>query len=74
MTRNYAVDVARLFRFLNDTQSEEVKKLGIQKSEQKKRQFLNRLNIELAKRDIIDVRKIHYFHSDVVWYILPQMI
>ena len=50
-----AVDETRLFRFLRDTQPLQMDKLGVFKSEQKKGQFLNRLQGELAKRGIIDV-------------------
>ena len=54
-SREYAVDETRLFRFLQDTQPEALEKLGIFKSDIKKKQFLNRLQGELAKRGIIDV-------------------
>ena len=54
-SKEYAIDETRLFRFLQDTQPEECNKLGIFQSEQKKRQFLNRLQGELAKRGVIDV-------------------
>ena len=54
-SREYAVDESRLFRFLNETQSEEMSKLGVDGSDTKKRQFLNRLSREIAKRGIIDV-------------------
>ena len=53
--REYAVDETRLFRFLQDTQPEVLEKLGVFKSDIKKKQFLNRLQGELAKRGIIDV-------------------
>ena len=53
--REYAVDETRLFRFLQDTQPEALEKLGVFKSDIKKKQFLNRLQGELAKRGIIDV-------------------
>lgn len=53
--REYAVDEIRLFRFLQDTQPDALDKLGVFKSELKKRQFLNRLQGEIAKRGIIDV-------------------
>ena len=53
--KEYAIDETRLFRFLYDTQPEEMAKLGTDRSEQNKRQFLNRLQGELAKRGIIDV-------------------
>lgn len=52
--KEYAIDETRLFRFLKDTQPDQMDKLGVFKSEQKKRQFLTRLQGELAKRGIID--------------------
>ena len=54
-SKEFAIDETRLFRFLQDTQLSQMDKLGVFKSEQKKRQFLNRLQGELAKRGIIDV-------------------
>ena len=53
--REHAVDVTRLFRFLNDTQPEEMEKLQVATSEIKRKQFLDRLQGEIAKRGIIDV-------------------
>lgn len=53
--KEYALDETRLFRFLKDTQPDQMDKLGVFQSNQKKRQFLNRLQGELAKRGIIDV-------------------
>lgn len=53
--REYAVDETRLFRFLQDTQPNALEKLGVFKSDLKKKQFLNRLQGEIAKRGIIDV-------------------
>lgn len=53
--REFAVDETRLFRFLEDTQPEAMDKLGVFKAEIKKKQFLDRLNGELAKRGVIDV-------------------
>ena len=44
--KEYAIDETRLFRFLNDTQPKEMDKLGVNQSDQKKRQFLNRLSGE----------------------------
>ena len=43
--KEYAVDETRLFRFLEDTQPKEMDKLGVFKSDVKKRQFLNRLSL-----------------------------
>ena len=53
--KEYAIDETRLFRFLQDTQPEQMDKLGVFKFEQKKRQFLNRLQGEIAKRGIISI-------------------
>lgn len=53
--REYAIDEARLFRFLQATQYDELEKLGVRKSKQKYIQFLNRLSGEIAKRGIVDV-------------------
>lgn len=53
--RDYAIDEARLLRFLKDTQPDALDKLGVFKSDIKKNQFLNRLQGEIAKRGIIDV-------------------
>ena len=41
--KEYAMDETRLFRFLQDTQPEEMEKLGVFVSDTKKRQFLSRL-------------------------------
>lgn len=53
--KEYAVDETRLFRFMTDTQPEQLDKLGVLLSEQKRRQFLNRLQGEIAKRGVVDV-------------------
>lgn len=53
--KEYVFDETRLFRFLHDTQPEEMEKLGVDKSAQKKRQFLNRLSNEITRRGISDV-------------------
>jgi len=53
--REYAVDEARLFRFLEDTQPDQTAKLGVRESDIKRAQFLDRLRGEIAKRGIIDV-------------------
>lgn len=53
--REYAIDETRLFRFLQDTQPDSMTKLGVFASDMKKKQFLNRLQGEIAKRGIIDV-------------------
>ncbi|MDR2146659.1 MAG: DEAD/DEAH box helicase family protein [Tannerella sp.] len=53
--REYALDEKRLFRFLNATQSKQMGMLGVNHSELKRTQFLNRLQGEITKRGIIDV-------------------
>lgn len=73
--KDYAIDDVRLFRFLEITQPTEFNKLGINKSEQKKRSFLNRLQTELAKRGIIDVLRngIKVYPADLIlFYLTPS--
>lgn len=72
--RDYAVDETRLFRFLQDTQPDSLAKLGVFKSEMKKKQFLNRLQGEIAKRGIIDVLRNGvkvYPASLIMFYLTP---
>lgn len=54
--KEYAIDETRLFRFLADTQPDEMEKLAVFKSEQKKRTFLNRLQA-IQEGFILDVLK-----------------
>ena len=73
--KEYAIDETRLFRFLADTQPDEIEKLAVFKSEQKKRTFLNRLQGELAKRGIIDVLRngIKVYPADLImFYLTPN--
>lgn len=73
--KEYAIDETRLFRFLKDTQPEQMDKLGVFTSEQKKRQFLNRLQGELAKRGIVDVLRngIKVYPVDLIlFYLTPS--
>ena len=68
-------DSIRLFGFLSNTQSEEMEKLGVFKSEQKKRAFLNRLQGELVKRGVIDVLRngIKVYPADLImFYLTPN--
>ncbi|WP_368993558.1 type I restriction endonuclease subunit R [Caldifermentibacillus hisashii] len=53
--KDYAIDETRLFRFLQDTQSEKLDMLGVYKSETNKIKFLNRLQGEITKKGIIEV-------------------
>lgn len=70
--KEYAIDETRLFRFLHDTQPMQMERLGVFKSEQKKRQFLNRLQGELAKRGIIDVLRngVKMYPVDLIMFYL----
>lgn len=73
--KEYAIDEVRLFRFLHDTQPREMEKLGVDKSAQKKRQFLNRLSSEITKRGIIDVLRngVKVYPADLVmFYFTPR--
>ena len=72
--KEYAIDETRLFRFLNDTQPKEMAKLGVNQSDQKKRQFLNRLSVEITRRGIIDVLRngIKAYPADLIlFYFTP---
>lgn len=70
--KEYAVDETRLLRFLRDTQPTEVAKLGIDLSETKKRQFLNRLSSEITKRGVIDVLRngVKVYPADLIMFYL----
>lgn len=70
--KEYAVDETRLFRFLQDTQPKEMTKLGVFTSETKKRQFLNRLSGEIAKRGINDVLRngVKVYPADLIMFYL----
>ena len=52
--KEYAIDETRLFRFLSDTQPKAMEKLNVDVPI-KRKQFLDRLQGEIAKRGIIDV-------------------
>lgn len=73
--RDYAIDEARLFRFLEATQPEEMAKLQVSSSEIKRKQFLDRLQGEIAKRGIVDVLRKGikiYPASLVMFYMTPS--
>lgn len=73
--KDFAVDETRLFRFLRGTQPDAMERLGVFTSDQKRRQFLNRLSGELAKRGVIDVLRngIKVYPVDVVlFYLTPS--
>lgn len=70
--KEFALDEVRLFRFLGETQPEEMEKLGVFHSDTKKRQFLNRLQGELAKRGVIDVLRngVKVYPADLIMFYL----
>lgn len=70
--REYAIDETRLLRFLQDTQPESLEKLGVFKSDIKKKEFLNRLQGEIAKRSIVDVLRngIKVYPVELIMYYL----
>lgn len=73
--KEYAVDEMRLFRFLKKSQPDEMDKLGVFVNEQKKRNFLNRLQGELAKRGVIDVLRngVKVYPADLImFYLTPN--
>ena len=74
--RDYAVDEARLFRFLSETQSDEMEKLGVFTSDLKKAKFLDRLRGEIAKRGVIDVLRngMKMYPADLImFYTTPSV-
>jgi len=54
-SETFAVDEARLFRFLRKTQTAETDKLGGLMDERGRRAFLTRLSSEIARRGVVDV-------------------
>ena len=70
--KEFALDETRLFRFLQDTQPVQMDKLGVFTSDQKKIQFLNRLQGEITKRGIIDVLRngIKVYPVDLIMFYL----
>ena len=70
--KEYAIDETRLFRFLHDTQPDQMDKLGVASSEIKKKQFLNRLQGEIAKRGIVDVLRngVKIYPADLIMFYL----
>ena len=72
--RDYAIDETRLFRFLQDTQPDEMEKLAVFKNEQKNRTFLNRLQGEITKRGVIDVLRngVKVYPANlIIFYLTP---
>ena len=73
-SKEFAVDEVRLFRFLQTTQPEEMKTLGVFTSETKKRQFLSRLQSELSRRGVVDVLRggVKVYPADLIlFYLTP---
>ena len=73
-SREYAIDKTRLFRFLKDTQPDELEKCGVFRTEQKKRDFLTRLKNQIASRGIIDVLRngFKFYPADLIlFYLTP---
>jgi type I restriction enzyme R subunit len=73
--REYAVDEGRLFRFLKDTQPEQLDRLDVLYNPLKTEQFLTRLRGEIAKRGVIDVLRngIKVYPADLVmFYMTPS--
>ncbi len=58
--------------FLQDTQPDELDKLGVFKTDMKKKQFLNRLQGEIAKRGVIDVLRngVKVYPADLIMFYL----
>lgn len=74
--REYAVDEARLLRFLSETQADEMEKLGVFMSDLKKAKFLDRLRGEIAKRGVIDVLRngMKMYPADLImFYTTPSL-
>jgi len=73
--KEYAIDTTRLFRFLEVTQPKQMAMLGVAGNEQKRIQFLNRLQGEITKRGIIDVLRngIKVYPANLVmFYMTPS--
>ena len=73
--REYAVDEARLFRFLEDTQQAQMAKLGVRDASIKRTLFLDRLRGEISKRGVIEVLRNGikiYPASLIMFYMTPS--
>ena len=74
-SREYAIDEARLLRFLKDTQKDELTKARVLESEQKKREFFARIQSEITRRGVADVLRkgIDFYPSSfVMFYLTPS--
>jgi type I restriction enzyme R subunit len=63
--REHAIDLAKLSSFLQETQPKTFERLGFDSDNPKRRQFLARLQGEIAKRGIVDVLRKGVKHNDL---------
>ena len=73
--QEYAIDEARLFRFLNDTQKDYVDELRILESDTEKKKFLDRLSKKLSDSGVVEVfrKGFKYKHRTLELYmVLPS--
>lgn len=63
--RSLCLDVPQLMGFLEDTQPEVVKKLGLGKEGAGRTKFLTRLSSEVRKRGVVDVLRSGFGHQSV---------
>ena len=70
--REYAIDEARLLRFLKDTQNDELRKSRVLENEQKRREFFARISSEISRRGIADVLRngVDFYPSSFVMFYL----
>jgi hypothetical protein len=72
--RDHAVDVAKLVAFQNATQPKVVETLALDADGPRRRQFLDRLQGEVAKRGVIDVLRRGIKHRPFHRYTMKQAI
>lgn len=73
--RNFAIDETRLFRFLINTQKDELEKIGVLNDDLKKHKFLTRLKDEITKQGIINILRngINYYPVKLdLFYMTPS--
>lgn len=70
--QEYAIDEARLFRFLNDTQKDYVDELRILESDAEKKKFLDRLSKKLSDSGVVEVLRkgFKYKHRTLEMYMV----
>lgn len=73
--KDFAVDELRLFRFLNDTQSQKMKQLHLDERPNERIAFLNRLSQELSSNGVIELLhkgfRFKHLKFDLL-YVLPS--